>query len=49
MTYRSGDCMCCCRDADDNFYDRTESAQRQKHVVPEAVDAATLLGQKVCL
>ncbi len=38
-----------CRDADDNFYDRTEGAQRQKHVVPEALDAATLLGQKVCL
>jgi len=41
--------MCWCRDADDNFYDRTEGAQRHKHVVPEALDAATLLGQKVCL
>ncbi len=41
--------MWCCRDADDNFYDRTEGAQRQKLVVPEALDAATLLGQKVCL
>ncbi len=41
--------MWCCRDADDSFYDRTEGAQRQKHVVPEALDAATLLGQKVCL
>ncbi|DBB07161.1 TPA: hypothetical protein ACH3X1_011731 [Trebouxia sp. C0004] len=36
-------------DADDNFYDRTEGAQRQKHVVPEALDAATLLGQKEAL
>ena len=41
--------MWCCRDADDNFYDRTEGVQRQKQVVPEALDAATLLGQKVCL
>ncbi len=39
--------MWCCRDADDSFYDRTEGAQRQKRVVPEALDAATLLGQKV--
>ena len=38
-----------CRDAEDNFYDRTEGVgQRQKHVAqPEALDAATLLGQKV--
>ncbi|KAL0018195.1 hypothetical protein WJX79_010675 [Trebouxia sp. C0005] len=36
-------------DPDDNFYDRTEGAQRQKHVVPEALDAATLLGQKEAL
>ena len=41
--------MWCCRDADDNFYDCTEGVQRQKQVVPEALDAATLLGQKVCL
>lgn len=36
-------------DADDNFYDRTEGVQRQKQVVPEALDAATLLGQKEAL
>ena len=37
-----------CRDAEDNFYDRTEGVQRQKRLAqPEALDAATLLGQKV--
>ena len=37
-----------CRDDDDNFYDRTEGLQRQKRTAqPEALDAATLLGQKV--
>lgn len=38
-----------CRDAEDNFYDRTEGVgQRQKRAAqPEALDAATLLGQKV--
>ena len=37
------------RDAEDNFYDRTEGVnQRQKRAAqPEALDAATLLGQKV--
>ena len=37
-----------CRDAEDNFYDRTEGVQRQKRAAEsEALDAATLLGQKV--
>lgn len=37
-----------CRDAEDTFYDRTEGQQRRKRVVEvEALDAATLLGQKV--
>ena len=38
-----------CRDAEDNFYDRTEGVgQRHKRAAqPEALDAATLLGQKV--
>ena len=37
-----------CRDADDVFYDRTEGGQRRKKAAePEALDAATLLGQKV--
>ena len=36
------------RDAEDNFYDRTEGVQRRKQdAEPEALDAATLLGQKV--
>ena len=40
-------CAAYCRDAEDNFYDRTEAVQRQKrNVVPESLDAATLLGQK---
>lgn len=38
-----------CRDADDTFYDRTDNGVRQKKAVEvEALDAATLLGQKVC-
>ena len=46
------DTVCCAssssRDVEDNFYDRTEGVQRQKHhAEPEALDAATLLGQKV--
>ena len=37
------------RDADDNFYDRTEAVQQKKRAaVPESLDAATLLGQKAC-
>lgn len=39
-----------CRDDEDNFYDRTEGGPRQKRAAqPEALDAATLLGQKVFL
>lgn len=37
-------------DDEDNFYDRTEGLQRQKRSAqPEALDAATLLGQKEAL
>lgn len=38
-----------CRDAEDTFYDRTDIGPRQKKAVEvESLDAATLLGQKVC-